>query len=373
MSQDRELSPLASDPDFFSAALQAGALDDWLDYARRAGTDDRSHADLNRRLAEALFHCDRGEEALECGRRALAVATGDAETLYFAAWLFSNSGCHGEAAAAYRRLLERYPDWTDGYRHASGSLAAVGALEDAIDYALEACARAPDDPEVAIHAAELLIRCDRAHEAAELLRRTALRGLQNPQLLRVLSAAEMVRCAFEAALAAIDTAIQLAPGTAEYHLHRGHLLARLGDLTGAEAAFDTAAGLDPTNPDRQHAQIDLYMRQGRITEATAVAGELLYCRPDDPAAAQSVLHLLGERMQTLDGDYIVLHKGIERTTRPFRPLPGFRERLRNQCRVVHALIIRETRTRFGESRLGYGWALLEPILHIALLSVAFPC
>ena len=102
-----------------------------------------------------------------------------------------------------------------------------------------------------------------------------------------------------------------------------------------------------------------------------MAGELLYCRPDDPAAAQSVLHLLGERMQTLDGDYIVLHEGIERTTRPFRPLPGFLERLRNQCRVVHALIIRETRTRFGESRLGYGWALLEPILHIALLSVAF--
>ena len=204
MSLDRELPPLAIDPDFFSAALQAGALDDWLDYARRAGTDDRSHADLNRRLAEALFHCERGEEALECGRRALAVAAGDPETLHFAAWLFSNSGCHGEAAAAYRRLLERYPDWTDGYRHASGSLAAVGALEDAIDYALEACARAPDDPEVAIHAAELLIRCDRAQEAAELLRRTALCDPRNPQPLRVLSAAEMVRGAFEAALAAID-------------------------------------------------------------------------------------------------------------------------------------------------------------------------
>jgi capsular polysaccharide transport system permease protein len=35
------------------------------------------------------------------------------------------------------------------------------------------------------------------------------------------------------------------------------------------------------------------------------------------------------------------------------------------------LLIRETRTRFGDSKLGYGWALLEPILHILMLSVVF--
>ena len=45
--------------------------------------------------------------------------------------------------------------------------------------------------------------------------------------------------------------------------------------------------------------------------------------------------------------------------------------MQTQWRVVHALIIRETRTRFGDSTLGYGWALLEPILHILMLSLAF--
>ena len=82
MSPDREFPPLAIDPDFFVAALQAGALDDCLDYARRAGNGDRSDADLNRRLAEALFHCERREDAVECGRRALAMAPGDTQTLY---------------------------------------------------------------------------------------------------------------------------------------------------------------------------------------------------------------------------------------------------------------------------------------------------
>ncbi len=45
--------------------------------------------------------------------------------------------------------------------------------------------------------------------------------------------------------------------------------------------------------------------------------------------------------------------------------------MRNQRRVIGALIIRETRTRFADSKLGYGWALMEPILHITLLSVTF--
>jgi capsular polysaccharide transport system permease protein len=54
-----------------------------------------------------------------------------------------------------------------------------------------------------------------------------------------------------------------------------------------------------------------------------------------------------------------------------RPVPGFPERLRTQCRVIQALIIRETRTRFGDAKLGYGWALLEPILHITMLSAVF--
>jgi len=47
------------------------------------------------------------------------------------------------------------------------------------------------------------------------------------------------------------------------------------------------------------------------------------------------------------------------------------EAIRLQIRVIGALILRETRTRFGSSRLGYIWALVEPIVHIAVLSVVY--
>lgn len=42
-----------------------------------------------------------------------------------------------------------------------------------------------------------------------------------------------------------------------------------------------------------------------------------------------------------------------------------------QSRVVHAFILRETRTRFGKTRLGYLWALVEPMAYILTMVVIF--
>lgn len=42
-----------------------------------------------------------------------------------------------------------------------------------------------------------------------------------------------------------------------------------------------------------------------------------------------------------------------------------------QLQVVHALFLREIKTRFGQHRLGYGWALLEPILWVGTFVALF--
>ncbi len=47
------------------------------------------------------------------------------------------------------------------------------------------------------------------------------------------------------------------------------------------------------------------------------------------------------------------------------------EPLLTQIQVVHALILRETRTRFGQNRLGYLWAVLEPVLFVATFAVVY--
>ena len=46
-------------------------------------------------------------------------------------------------------------------------------------------------------------------------------------------------------------------------------------------------------------------------------------------------------------------------------------RLIQKFRVLHALILREMVTRYGISRLGYVWAVLEPVGFITLLSLLF--
>jgi capsular polysaccharide transport system permease protein len=42
-----------------------------------------------------------------------------------------------------------------------------------------------------------------------------------------------------------------------------------------------------------------------------------------------------------------------------------------QSQVVHALILRETRTRFGAHQLGFLWAFIEPVLFISTFVVLF--
>jgi tetratricopeptide (TPR) repeat protein len=426
------------DAESFLPALAAGRLDACLAYLKRGDSDGAADGELNCRLAEALFHRGRCEEALECVRRALAWVGGDAAMLRVCAWVFSNCGCHAEAASAYRRLIGLCPDAVEFYRHASGSLAAIGRIDEAIAdgkkasdlapqnpefalhvgslllaadrydeaafyldravaldpydaralcdlsttchalgrneaaiaLALRAAALTPGDQRSAIHAAETLIGCGRAAEAAELLRGAAA-DAADPRLLRVLSAAEMVRDHLEAALDAIDRALAGAPDVAEYHIHHGHLLWRQGDIAGAAIALERAAALDPASPELKRAQMSLYLAAGLVTQATAVGGELLHCFPDDQSSAEAVMHLLRHRLDTIEGEYVVLNDATDRGLRPRRSPPGMLERLRSQRRVIGALIIRETRTRFADAKLGYGWALIEPILHISLLSVTF--
>ena len=37
-----------------------------------------------------------------------------------------------------------------------------------------------------------------------------------------------------------------------------------------------------------------------------------------------------------------------------------------QCRVISALTLRETRSRYGNSKLGFFWALFEPFAHVVV-------
>lgn len=391
------------------------------------------------RLGEKLLHNGRPEDAVDCARIAFELRPDDEEIANTCAWIFSNCGRYGEAAAAYQQLLEFRPGWAEGHRHASGSFAAAGQLEralshaiaasdldpgsfelavhaagqceaagryeDAVGYLTRAAAAAPGDSSVlrqlsgakfalgqyddavvlalraqslapgerlsALHATELLLRTGHFEKAAEVIEGTVVAHPLDDVALRLLSATQMLRGRTEDALDAIDRALGAKSDIAEYHLHRGNLLYHLGRLDDAADAFRRAAALDPSNPDAKRSQLTVFYDSGRITEALAIGGELIRAAPENEEYAQAVLQVLNRRFEALDGDYVVLSERALRPRQELPPLPGFFAALQTQGRVIVALLIRETRTRFGDSKLGYGWALLEPILHILMLSLVF--
>jgi ABC-type polysaccharide/polyol phosphate export permease/predicted Zn-dependent protease len=312
-------------------------------------------------IDRAIFHAARACE-IEPGLFEFAVHAG---------CLLASAGRHADATGYLTRAAEIDPDDAAVLRHLSAAACALDEAEKAVALALRAYALAPADRATALHAAELLLRSDRFDEAAEIIAAALAVDPEDDTAYRLLSAAQMLRGRPEDGLDAIDHALALAPATVEYHLHRGNLLYRLGRFDEAAESFDRAASLDPENPAAKRSQLTVYFDSGRFREALAVGGELIRTAPDNEEYAQALLQVLNRRLETLDGDYVVLGERRSRPGGAPRSQPGFWAALRTQWRVVHALIIRETRTRFGDSALGYGWALLEPILHILMLSLVF--
>jgi ABC-type polysaccharide/polyol phosphate export permease/tetratricopeptide (TPR) repeat protein len=311
------------------------------------------------------------DRAIQHAARASELEPACAEFAVHAGCLLAGAGLHRDAIAYLWRAVALAPDDPAVLRHLSVSALAVGERETALDLARRAFAMAPGELQSAHHATEILLRCDRVDEATALISAALSADAADATGLRLLSAAQMLRGCIEEALAAIERALALAPTQAEYHQHRGNLLYRLARFEEAAEAFDRAAELEPDNPAPKRSQLTVYFDSGRFREALAIGGELIRIEPDNEEYAEALLRVLSHRFETLDGDYTVLG---ERPAGPIRtppPQPGLWAAVQTQWRVIHALIIRETRTRFGDSTLGYGWALLEPVLHILMLSLAF--
>jgi capsular polysaccharide transport system permease protein len=329
----------------------------WIEGHRHASGSCAAAGQIDRAIYHAKMASERDPDSFEFA--------------FHSGCLLNSEGRHQEALEYFTRAAVIEPGGHSALRQASAAKFALEQYDDAVALALRALSLGPDDRDNILHAAELLLRTERFDQAAEIMLEAVNAHPQDGVAFRLLSAAQMLRGRTEDALEAIDCAIERAPETVEYHLHRANLLYRLGRLDDAAEAFERAAALDPSNADAKRSQLTVYLDSGRYIEALAVGGDLIRSSPDNEEYAQAVLQVLNRRFETLDGDYVVLSERALRQPRELRPPPGFFATLRTQGRVIHALIVRETRTRFGDSKLGYGWALIEPILHILMLSVVF--
>jgi capsular polysaccharide transport system permease protein len=332
----------------------------------------RPHWAAGHRHASGSFAAaGRLDLAISHGRKASDLDPQSFEFAFHAACLLETVGLPVQAVDYLMRAVALDPADAGVLRHLSATLLALDQSEQAVAFALRAIALAPSDRLNALHATELLLRTNRFDEAAAIILDVVETHREDPVALRLLSATQMLRGLIAEALDAIDRALAVSPETAEYHLHRANLLYRLGRLDEAAEAFGRAAAIDPSNSDAKRSQLTVYFDSGRFIEALAVGGELIHTAPENKEYAQAVLQVLHRRFEMLDGDYVVLSERPLRRDRELRPRPTIHAALQTQLRVIYALMLRETRTRLADSKLGYGWALIEPVLHIVMLSLVF--
>ncbi|HVH79053.1 MAG TPA: tetratricopeptide repeat protein, partial [Stellaceae bacterium] len=209
-----------------------------------------------RHASGALAVIGERERAIDLALTATALAPTNFDFAYHAGCLMLEAARRAEAAHYLTCAVALDPH----HPHALRALSACYAVDrpaDALSLALEAATLAPDDSELAIHAAELLLRGGRFEEAVTLLETAVARDPWHPTLWRLLSTVESQRDRVANAIAAIDRALQLAPKNAEYHLHRGHLLYRTGDFAEAAEAINRAAEFEPSSHAVSRARLDL--------------------------------------------------------------------------------------------------------------------
>lgn len=59
------------------------------------------------------------------------------------------------------------------------------------------------------------------------------------------------------------------------------------------------------------------------------------------------------------------------TDAPKLRIADIQSALSTQARVIYALILRETKTRYGEHKLGFLWAVIEPLIMVAIFVAIF--
>lgn len=183
---------------------------------------------------------------------------------------------------------------------------------------------------------------------------------------------------FHRALASSNRGLLLEANNAEFHLHRAGLLNHLGRTTDALADIRIAESLEGLTTRVAWFYSVIYDSSGDLDLAIDFARKSSSLDPasldlrrylEDLEKRHSIVRDRGDLPEVAHAEERRPHQpGLVR-----RPVvqTGWMDALASQGRIILALLLRDAKTRFGETRLGYLWAFLEPMSHLALIASVF--
>ncbi len=331
--------------------------------------------DAGRRLAFAHRLAGEGKLAAAAAQAEVGarLAPQSGECAFVHGMTLNELGRHTEAIGELLRAVKLTPSNPEIFHHLAYAAEKLGNAALAVTLAMRAHRLDPAKPSRALYVAHLLGRLDRRADAIGVLKSSVASGLDDAATHRTLSALLVESGDFETALVEIDAAIVASPDNWEYHVHRSSVLLQRGALDEAAKAAARAVTLDPANASARRHAVTAYLQGGDIPSALSTIADLLAGAPDNDEYISCMQHVLRLRAyEEIAPAFDILAAKRNAPPRPPRSPRGLADGLKTQGRVIGALILREVRTRFGDSRLGYLWALAEPAIHIGVLALVFP-
>jgi len=311
------------------------------------------------------------KQAIPYAREAVLLSQ-DSPALYIHLGILCSLGGDFRAAKNVMvRALEFVPSDVDALHHAGYSSEMLGELDDAVRFATRIYEFDNSKLSYAIHAANLMIRQGKCLEGAEYLEAIIADGNRSSAIHRTCSGAFSQIGEYKRATEHAILATKLDPDVAEYQLHLSCVLFESAQYRGAYDAAKTALGLDPNNWAIKRHIVTVCLELGENTEAVAHVAELLKIHPDNEEYAQCMQHVLFQRADNSIGIGELLANKAQRGERNSFRAPTFWHSIVSYLRVIRATFLREIRAKFGETRLGYLWVLVEPMIHMVVLAVVF--
>jgi ABC-type polysaccharide/polyol phosphate export permease/tetratricopeptide (TPR) repeat protein len=360
------------------------ALDICVWVASNAGRRDLTRLFLTR--AAALAPGDAGrhfslshaccaerdfESALVAALRASELAPDDPRHWLHIGAVLNELRLYAEALPHLIRTARAAPDAAEAYHHLAWAAQQLGRVDYAAPLALRAYRLEQANGGRASFAAHLLAAVGQRASAIAVLDHCIERGGANAGVHRAMAGLVFESGDAAGALAHVDAALALEPGHVEFQVFRSGLLYRLGEFERAAEAAEGALKADPGNlPVRRHA-VTLFLEAGRLPAAIAATAELLRLAPEEAEYISCMRHVLNVRADVAQAIPGLLEAKRNAGPRRRPPTPTLGAAIATQGRVIMALVLREMRTRFGDSRFGYLWVIIELVVHIAALAVVF--
>ncbi|RQV11024.1 hypothetical protein DF047_08135 [Burkholderia cenocepacia] len=191
-------------------------------------------------------------------------------------------------------------------------------------------------------------------------------------VLRIRSAALAATGRIAEALADIRRCLENAPDHPDYVLHCASL--EIAQHRPA-VALELLDRIDAADPMVDRVASAAWAQMGEFAKARDCARRACEKQPDNHDFRENYDHLVSHETQQLKirpgvagGDEVAA------ISLPYYEPKGFelaRTLIGRQSRVIYALLLREIAGQYQHSRIGYLWALIEPVVHLTVLGLFF--